>query len=235
MRHFALVCLIGFLGYAGCARRTALEGWDVGATLVGPGPRLLRSHAGDEATARLRLAEACTARQAGACIDLARWTEFGVGAPRDTTTAAELYRDQCTAGNQTACLAVQRLGVRAAHLANASCLPPDAGVASVGEGGLAKPVLGEVIRTYSVEIRYCYERLMQDGAVYEGSVATEFKIGWDGRVLEASVGKSDLMSRDALQCIVNQISQWRFPCPAGGGTVNVRYPWVLKADRSAER
>lgn len=99
--------------------------------------------------------------------------------------------------------------------------------ATEGEG-IPKSILGQVIRTYSDEIRFCYQRFLEGGNSFQGNVASEFKIGWDGWVTEASVGKSNVPNSAVLQCMVNQISQWRFPCPDGGGSVTVRYPWLLR-------
>jgi TonB family protein len=61
-----------------------------------------------------------------------------------------------------------------------------------------------------------------------------FVIGPSGDVASAVVGESTVSDEGFAACLVERVRTWRFPAPAGGGEVQVNYPWVVKVAGSEE-
>ena len=96
-------------------------------------------------------------------------------------------------------------------------------------GGLSREVINRVIQKHYNEIKYCYEKeLSKDPGLY-GKITVLFMIDGTGRVGEALVQQTTMSSEPVEGCIVNHVRRWVFPQPAGGGTVQVTYPYVFKA------
>ncbi len=96
-------------------------------------------------------------------------------------------------------------------------------------GGLSRDVINRIIQRHYNEIKYCYEKeLTKDPGLY-GKVAVLFVISGDGRVGDALVQQTTMSSETVESCMLNHIKRWVFPAPAGGGTVQVTYPYVFKA------
>ncbi len=96
-------------------------------------------------------------------------------------------------------------------------------------GSLAKEDIRKVIRSNINDVRYCYEKDMDDtGRVYDGRVSVRFIIQPDGSVDPAAVAKDTTGSDTVGQCIAKAVKTWRFPEPEGGGIVVVTYPFVLQ-------
>ena len=57
-----------------------------------------------------------------------------------------------------------------------------------------------------------------------------FLIGAGGRVQQARVRESTLDDATVEACLIERVATWRFPEPAGGGTVEVNYPFLFRAD-----
>jgi TonB family protein len=54
-------------------------------------------------------------------------------------------------------------------------------------------------------------------------------IGATGVVAEVHVKDSTIKNTNVENCLMQKIRNWKFPPPAGGGTVEVNYPFVFKA------
>jgi Ca-activated chloride channel family protein len=95
-------------------------------------------------------------------------------------------------------------------------------------GSLDKNVILRVIKAHQRQIRHCYERQLQRSPKLAGKLMLSFTIGPDGRVRAAKL-KQDTVGDDALgRCVVSRIKRMRFPKPAGGGTVEVAYPFIFR-------
>lgn len=94
---------------------------------------------------------------------------------------------------------------------------------------LPKSVIQGVIGKNRAQIRACYERVLQRDSNLEGRLFIRWVIGRDGRVARVSVVDDSLGSREVAACVTGRIGAWRFPAPAGGGTVEVRYPFVFRS------
>jgi TonB family protein len=92
---------------------------------------------------------------------------------------------------------------------------------------LPKDVIRKVIDENKGQIRYCYERELQKNAELEGMVRVKFVIGATGRVVVAIITDSTLNNPAAEDCMRQKILTWVFPPPAGGGRVDVNYPFIF--------
>ena len=124
---------------------------------------------------------------------------------------------RCTKGS---CLG-RGLGVRTDHAPPISFKPPTFGDA------LPRDVIRKVIDENKGQIRYCYERELQKAVTLEGLVRVRFVIGATGRVAFVLVTETTLDNLTVEECIREKISGWSFPPPAGGGRVEVNYPFIL--------
>ncbi|MEW6056208.1 MAG: TonB family protein [Bdellovibrionota bacterium] len=97
-------------------------------------------------------------------------------------------------------------------------------------GGLDPEVIASIIRRYLPQIRHCYEQQLAVNPDLKGKVTVSFAITGDGSVKTASVAESSLRSAATEQCILAKIKTWSFPKPKGGGTVGVRYPFLLMSN-----
>lgn len=96
-------------------------------------------------------------------------------------------------------------------------------------GGLDKDVIMKVIKRHQNEIKFCYEQELQKNPALGGKVAVAWTIDPSGGVSEANVSESSIGNANVEGCIVQRIRRWKFPEPAGGGVVNVTFPWIFKA------
>ncbi len=94
-------------------------------------------------------------------------------------------------------------------------------------GGLDKDVIMKVIKRHQNEIKFCYEQELQKNPALAGKVAVAWTIDPAGAVSEATVSESSISNANVESCIVQRIRRWKFPEPAGGGVVNVTFPWVF--------
>jgi len=96
-------------------------------------------------------------------------------------------------------------------------------------GGLPREVINRIIQRHYNEIKYCYEKeLAKDPGLY-GKVTVLFVIDGNGRVGDALIQQTTMSSEPVESCIINHVKRWQFPKPAGGGTVQVTYPYVFKS------
>jgi TonB family protein len=94
---------------------------------------------------------------------------------------------------------------------------------------LARDIIHEVVRQNRRQIRFCYERVLYREHELEGKVAVAWVIGGTGEVVDVFIVESTLDNREVERCMIDRIRRWRFPAPAGGGTVRVNYPFVFHA------
>jgi len=96
-------------------------------------------------------------------------------------------------------------------------------------GAIDASAIEAAILRHRDEFRLCYEReINAANPSLSGRVSTSFVIGATGRVSKAGINNSSLKNRNAEVCIVNVIRRIQFPKPAGGGIVQVRYPFKFR-------
>lgn len=91
-------------------------------------------------------------------------------------------------------------------------------------GSLDKELIRRVVKEHESQIRYCYERALQETPGLAGKVSVRWVIDTQGRVTEASARG---VAGEVEECIEERVRRWHFPLPKGGGVV-VQYPFVLK-------
>ncbi len=94
-------------------------------------------------------------------------------------------------------------------------------------GGLDPDVIASIIKRYLPQIRHCYETQLSQNSHLKGKVGVSFVIGPNGNVQNATIYESSLNERNTEACIISKVKGWNFPKPRGGGTVGVRYPFLL--------
>ena len=95
-------------------------------------------------------------------------------------------------------------------------------------GGLPREVILKVVKRHQSEIKYCYDAQLSQVRDLAGKVAVLFVIDPGGAVSEAAIAESTLGSDPVEACMLGAIRRWKFPEPAGGGTVSVTFPWVFR-------
>lgn len=93
--------------------------------------------------------------------------------------------------------------------------------------GLTKDQVGQTIRKYMADVRYCYEAALIRNPTLEGKLVMDFTVRPTGSVGRRTVKQSS--SDNVLdQCIVQKLSRWKFPKPKGGVSVDISYPFIFK-------
>jgi hypothetical protein len=91
-------------------------------------------------------------------------------------------------------------------------------------GDLDKNVIRRVMHAHVGAMRACYEKELVAKPKLEGKVELTFTIARNGSVTEAKgTGLAEV-----TDCVVRVVKTIKFPAPAGGGVVNVRYPVIFK-------
>lgn len=96
-------------------------------------------------------------------------------------------------------------------------------------GSLPKEVIKKVIDSNREQIRYCYEIELQKNQELSGKVQMKWIIGATGGVVKTQVTSDTMQSKNVGRCLAAKIKGWKFPAPAGGGIVEVNYPFVFKS------
>jgi TonB family protein len=96
------------------------------------------------------------------------------------------------------------------------------------EGALAAEVIKKVIDANRQQIQYCYEEGLLQVKNLGGRVVVRWVIGGDGSVLSAHILQTSMHNAQVENCLVRKIRGWKFPAPAGGGSVQVNYPFVFR-------
>lgn len=99
-------------------------------------------------------------------------------------------------------------------------------------GGLDSDIIAAIIKRYLPQIQNCYEQQLVISPTLRGKVTVAFTIGPDGSVKNQSIAESSLRNQPTEKCILERIHEWKFPRPRGGGTVGVKYPFLLMSNRA---
>jgi Ca-activated chloride channel family protein len=96
------------------------------------------------------------------------------------------------------------------------------------QGAMDKEGIGRVLRRHLVQVRACYEQQLLKQPGLAGKVTVTFVIGRDGRVKSCRVKESTLQDAQVEGCLTRVLGRARFPAPAGGGEVQVSYPFTFQ-------
>ena len=96
-------------------------------------------------------------------------------------------------------------------------------------GALSKEAIRRVINRHRNEVKFCYERGLQNRPDLEGRLTMRFMIAPSGMVQVASVSGSTLGDAGVESCVLASVRRWTFPQPEGGGGVMVTYPFMMTA------
>ena len=94
-------------------------------------------------------------------------------------------------------------------------------------GSLDSSVIRRVFTRRRATIRAAYEKALRRSPKLAGRIVIRLIIGADGKVTEATVAEDTVGDADLAQAILKVVRRFRFPKPPGGGTVEVRYPFVF--------
>jgi len=75
--------------------------------------------------------------------------------------------------------------------------------------------------------RRVFERALRRSPKLSGKLVLTITIGTDGRVDEVKLEDSTLNDRALAEGLMRVIRKWRFPPPADGAPVTIRYPLVF--------
>lgn len=181
---------------------------------------------GEASPARALYERACGLGHERACARLAVMAEAGrEGEPRPQAARA-LYQAQCERGNTSGCEHVKRLDALQALRSAASC---DAAATPVSSGpeGLPREVIARVIGEHMTTVEYCLNRRFLLRPDLSGRLALRMVVGPDGALQSAEAAEDTVGDEELRRCMLGQARTWRFPCPPGGGTVVVNYPFLF--------
>jgi hypothetical protein len=119
-----------------------------------------------------------------------------------------------------------------------SCLPAHAGLpdgsGSRLMGSLDKEIIQGVIREHIPAVRACYEKGLSGNAELKGRVACQFTIAANGTVIASVIQSSTMNDVKVEDCVRQEIRNWEFPKPIGGGIVIVSYPFNFTAGQQKD-
>jgi pSer/pThr/pTyr-binding forkhead associated (FHA) protein len=101
-------------------------------------------------------------------------------------------------------------------------------------GGLDRDVIASIIKRYLPQIQHCYEQQLVTNSKLKGKVTVSFMISGTGGVQSAEVQDTTLRNAATERCMIQKIMGWKFPKPRGGGTVGVKYPFILMSTSSGD-
>jgi outer membrane biosynthesis protein TonB len=101
-----------------------------------------------------------------------------------------------------------------------------------GDGGLSSEAINQTIKERITFIQRCYsDELKKKKSLGSSKVKTKIVIADDGHVTSADAVAS-FGSHRVETCIENELRQLKFPKPAGGGTVEISYPFAFEASEA---
>ncbi len=97
-------------------------------------------------------------------------------------------------------------------------------------GGLDPDLIASIIKRYLPQIQHCYEQGLVKLPTLKGKVTVAFVITGQGTVSKPKIAESSLDHTGTEACIIGKVKGWKFPKPKGGGTVGVKYPFILMSN-----
>ena len=100
-------------------------------------------------------------------------------------------------------------------------------------GALSREQIVRVVKMHLYQIEYCYKEQLRFNPKLEGKMLLRWVINGNGFVQNAIVIDTTMRLmksyRNLKDCIIERISHWKFPQPAGRGIVVVNYPFVFRS------
>jgi outer membrane biosynthesis protein TonB len=97
-------------------------------------------------------------------------------------------------------------------------------------GALEPDIIRRIVRAHINEVRHCYNQGLDRDPDLAGVVEIAFTIGVRGNINAADVASSTLADAAVAPCIAKAVRTWKFPKPADGKPVEVRYPFRFSAE-----
>jgi hypothetical protein len=94
-------------------------------------------------------------------------------------------------------------------------------------GGLKKEEIQRVVNRHLSQIKACFNRELTKDPNLDGKLTMAWVIGGSGLVVMSKVSQDTVGSPAMSACVRRIVKRMRFPKPRGGGTVNVRYPFLF--------
>ena len=94
-------------------------------------------------------------------------------------------------------------------------------------GAMSKDVIRRVVSENLGRLRYCYERELAKTPGLHGRFVVVLTIAENGRAVHQAIDDDTLGNAQVSQCVLRAFSGFKFPRPAGGTSVTVRYPLVF--------
>jgi len=94
-------------------------------------------------------------------------------------------------------------------------------------GALDPAVIRQIIEERLPEIRYCYENALLKNTGLAGKISASWTIQANGRVANIGSASEEIKQNILHPCVREQINNWKFPTPKGGGVVHVKYPFLF--------
>jgi hypothetical protein len=95
-----------------------------------------------------------------------------------------------------------------------------------------------VVRKYSDQLRYCYQRRLQQDPEMHGRVVVKFTlrvVDGQGRADPVEIEESGLDNPKTESCLIEVFKEMIFPKPFYGDEVVVRYPFIFNSlDRESD-
>lgn len=107
-------------------------------------------------------------------------------------------------------------------------LPPPTTEDVESQGTLSREAIQSVVRRHTNEVRFCYERALQQNPNLAGRVMVHFVISPTGTVQSAVARENTVGDPQVGTCVAQAVQRWTFPAPEGG-LVAVNYPFVFSA------
>lgn len=101
--------------------------------------------------------------------------------------------------------------------------------ANLPQGTIEPTVVQEFIKSHSREVQKCYERILRNNNMLQGSLVVEAIIDPSGRVVHTTISKDSLYDTNVKQCVLTTFKSWNFPQPKGGYvTISVPFNFTPK-------
>jgi TonB family protein len=94
-------------------------------------------------------------------------------------------------------------------------------------GSMSKSSIQSVIRKNISKVNRVYERALQKDPTLRGKIVVSFVVGPKGTVTSAKITYSTIKSLKMQAEILKVIKRMKFPKPAGGGSIQVSYPFIF--------
>lgn len=96
-------------------------------------------------------------------------------------------------------------------------------------GSLNKDQIRPVIQRHRAKFAFCYERALLRQPELSGKVVLRFVIAGDGKVSKVELDRGSTLKDAAVEeCLLKAAALMKFPPPAGGGEVVVKYPFLFR-------